>query len=79
MPIVNYRNLRIVRNLCGVAVPHPLLRRLEDHRDDPAETLEIGIEHAIHQCKGLVGKVPCIHFYAMNMAEPVERILKALN
>jgi 5,10-methylenetetrahydrofolate reductase len=60
-------------------VPHALLRKLEDNKDDPAEIMEIGIEHAVHQCKGLMDKVPCIHFYAMNMAEPTERILKALS
>jgi len=79
MPLINYRNLRIVRNLCGVAVPHTLLKKLEENKDDPAEIMEIGIEHAVHQCKGLMDKVPCIHFYAMNMAEPTERILKALS
>lgn len=78
MPLVNYRNLKIVRGMCGVAVPHQLLQRLDEHRDDAAEVLEIGIEHAIMQCKGLMGRVPCIHFYAMNMWEPTERIIKAL-
>jgi methylenetetrahydrofolate reductase (NADPH) len=78
MPIVSYRNLRIVRDLCGVTVPSGLLQRLENCRDDGAEVMELGIEHAILQCKGLMDKAPCIHFYAMNMWEPAERIMKAL-
>ena len=78
MPIVNYRNLKIVRDLCGVAVPQGLLQRLENGKDDSGEVMEVGIEHAILQCKGLMDKAPCIHFYAMNMWEPAERIMKAL-
>jgi len=78
MPLVNYRNLRIVQNLCGVAVPNGLRKKLEDHSEEPAEVAEIGIEHAISQCRGLMDKVPCIHFYAMNQWEPTERIIKGL-
>ena len=78
MPLVSFRNLRIVRTLCGVAVPHPLLKRLEDHREDASEITAIGIEHAVSQCKGLMDRVPCIHFYAMNQWEPTERIIKEL-
>jgi len=78
MPVVSYKNLRIVRNLCGVAVPFALQKRLDDNRDNPPEVTEIGIEHALAQCKGLMGRVPCIHFYAMNLWEPTERIIKGL-
>jgi methylenetetrahydrofolate reductase (NADPH) len=78
MPVVNYKNLRMVRNLCGVAVPYELQKRLDESKDDPTEVMEIGIEHAIAQCRSLMDRVPCIHFYAMNMWEPTERIIKGL-
>jgi methylenetetrahydrofolate reductase (NADPH) len=78
MPLINYRNIRIVKSMTGATIPDSLVNKIECKKDDPAEIIEIGIEHAISQCKGLMDRVPCIHFYAMNMWEPTERIIKAL-
>lgn len=78
MPVINRNILGIVQRLCGASVPDGLARRIEDLRDDPAEVMEIGIDHAVRQCKNLVDRVPCIHFYTMDMWEPVERIIEGL-
>lgn len=78
MPVASLQSLKIVRGLCGAEVPPPLLRRLESAGGNPDEVRERGIEHAIDQCRGLVDRVPCIHFYAMNQWEPIERIIREL-
>jgi 5,10-methylenetetrahydrofolate reductase len=46
--------------------------------DDPEEIFEIGIEHAVGQCKDLMDKVPCIHFYTMDSWEATDRIIGEL-
>ncbi len=78
MPVVSLQSLRIVRGLCGAEIPAPLLQRIEGAGGSPDEIKERGIEHALDQCRGLADKVPCIHFYAMNQWEPVERIIREL-
>ena len=78
MTVVDYNTLGIVKGLTGASVPPLLKRKIEEHRDEPEEIMEIGIEHAIGQCKGLIDRVPCIHFYTMDMWRPVERIIQAL-
>lgn len=76
MPIVNYRSLAIVSNLCGSSIPPSFEKKMKNNKDNPEELFAIGVEHSIRQCKGLVGQVPCIHFYTMDMWEPVEAIIE---
>ena len=76
MPVVSYGTLRTVKRLCGAAVPASFEQRVRDNRGDPQEIFAMGIEHAVRQCKGLVDKTPCIHFYTMDMWEPVESIIE---
>jgi len=78
MSVVDYNTLNIVKGLTGASIPSSLERKIEAHRDEPEEIMEIGIEHAIKQCSGLMDRVPCIHFYTMDMWRPVERIIQAL-
>jgi methylenetetrahydrofolate reductase (NADPH) len=78
MPVINYEIIGIVKGLCGASIPEALQRKLDDNKDDPKEIMEIGLQHAIEQCKGLIGKVPCIHFYTMDMPKPTERIIEGL-
>lgn len=78
MPVINYDVVKIVEGLCGASIPQAMKKRLDDNKDDPKEIMEIGIEHSIQQCKGLMGKVPCIHFYTMDVWKPIERIIEGL-
>ncbi len=79
MPVISRSVIGIVKSLCGASIPEALERRMDDNIDDPAEVRAIGIEHAIEQCRGLMDKVPCIHFYTMDMWEPVEEIIEGLD
>ena len=78
MPITDLETIEIIQGLCGATIPSSLARRLLENRDDLREIREIGIDHAIRQCKGLMDRVPCIHFYTMDKWEPTERIIRSL-
>jgi len=78
MPLTDYKSLRVFHDLCGASIPPSLRQKIEDNKDDPEEIREIGVEHAIGQCKGLMDRVPCIHFYTMDKWEPTERIITEL-
>jgi methylenetetrahydrofolate reductase (NADPH) len=78
MPVINKNIIGIVKGLCGVGVPPAFEKKLLSHEDDPKEVAAIGAEHAIAQCKGLMDKVPDIHFYTMDQWRHVERIIEGL-
>jgi 5,10-methylenetetrahydrofolate reductase len=78
MPMISRGNLRVVKNLTGASIPEGLSRRISDNYDDPGEIFEVGIEHAVKQCKGLMDRVSCIHFYKMDTWEATDRIIREL-
>jgi len=79
MPITEFSRIRRISDLCGAQFPEPLARRLEANQQDRAAQFEIGVEHAIEQCRELVeAGVPGIHFYVLNRSRACERILDAL-
>jgi len=77
-PIFNYRNIQAITQLSCAIMPESLKRKLEKNREDPLEIQNIGIDFAIKQCKELIDRVPCIHFYTMDKWESVEAIMKSV-
>ncbi len=54
-------------------MPPELAARLEDVKDDPQAQFEIGVEHAVAQCRELIESgVPGIHFYVLNRSKACE-------
>ena len=79
MPIINYRQIVRIANLCGAVIPHELHRRLEPLADDPQASREIGVDWAWRQCEELLaGGAPGIHFYTMNRSFATQRIFERL-
>ncbi|MCD6468103.1 MAG: methylenetetrahydrofolate reductase [Thermoplasmata archaeon] len=78
MPIMSYNTLNIVKRLGNISMPDSLVKKLEDNRDNKKEIIEIGVNYAVKQCRELMDKVPCIHFYTMDRWASVDRILKEL-
>jgi methylenetetrahydrofolate reductase (NADPH) len=78
MPIISKSNLKVVKNLTGAMVPNILVERIQNNIDDTDEVFEIGVEHAVGQCKELMDRVPCIHFYTMDTWEATDRIIREL-
>jgi methylenetetrahydrofolate reductase (NADPH) len=79
IPILSASQIKRFTSLCGARIPAPLARKLEELGADDAATMEFGIDYATQQCRQLLDRgVPGIHFYTLNRAGPVLRILENL-
>jgi methylenetetrahydrofolate reductase (NADPH) len=79
MPITEFARIKRITALCGAMIPPDLGARLAAAQDDPQAQLEIGVEHAIAQCRELMAAgAPGIHFYVLNRSKACEMILEAL-
>ena len=79
MPITEYARIQKITGMCGAIFPRELAERLEEVKDDKQAQFDIGVEHAIQQCRELMDAgVPGIHFYVLNKSQACERIFGAL-
>jgi methylenetetrahydrofolate reductase (NADPH) len=79
MPITEFARIQRITSMCGASIPEPLAARLEAVQDDKEAQFEIGVEHAVRQCRGLIDTgAPGIHFYVLNRSSACERILDGL-
>lgn len=79
MPITSYARIKRITQMCAAVFPDDLAARLEAVQDDEDAQYQIGVEHAIDQCRALMDAgVPGIHFYALNRSQACEQILGAL-
>ncbi|HAC80337.1 MAG TPA: methylenetetrahydrofolate reductase [NAD(P)H] [Deltaproteobacteria bacterium] len=79
MPVTNLGQVKRFTDMCGAALPADLLRALEEAGDDEAAVLEIGVEHALQQCRDLLkGGAPGVHFYTLNKSASTREILTRL-
>ena len=78
MPITEFGRIKRITAMCGASFPEKLASRLEAVQDDAEAQLEIGVEHAIGQCRELIDAgAPGVHFYVLNRPEACEKILDA--
>ncbi len=79
MPITSFERIKRISEMCGTEFPADLSLRLEAAKDNPEDEFEIGIAHAIEQCRELLESgVPGMHFYVLNRAQACQRIFDAL-
>jgi len=79
MPITSLSQIKKMTRICGATIPPKLLEQLETKAENKKAVQQIGIEQAVSQCQELLrAKVPGLHFFAMNQAEPISQILKQL-
>jgi len=79
LPIAGTAQLKRFTALCGAKIPPKISNILERLGDDEAAVAAFGVDYAIEQTRELVrGGVPGVHFYTLNKATAVERILHAL-
>ncbi|WP_049723228.1 methylenetetrahydrofolate reductase [NAD(P)H] [Gilvimarinus polysaccharolyticus] len=79
MPIINFRNLMRFSDSCGADIPRWLRKRLESFEHDAEALRDFGEELVTELCETLLENgAPGLHFYTMNQAEPVARIVKNL-
>ena len=76
MPVTNTAQIKRFTQMCGAAIPGPLLAKLEAVAGDAEAVIEAGIEHATRQCRALLeGGAPGIHFYTLNRSLSTRKIL----
>lgn len=79
MPITNFARIKRITAMCGAVFPEDLARQLEKVQDDAAAQFEVGVGHAVRQCRELIDSgVPGIHFYALNKSRACSTILDEL-
>jgi methylenetetrahydrofolate reductase (NADPH) len=79
MPITGYANVVRFTSGCGADLPRWIKLRLEELEDDKAALTEFGLEVVARMCERLLkGGAPGLHFYTINQAGPVERLLRNL-
>ena len=79
MPIVNVKQIEKITKMCGAAIPEHLHQKLVKHQDDPQAIIQIGIDHAVTQCRELLKNgSPGIHFYTLNKAYSCKKVIEQL-
>ncbi len=79
MPITEFARIQRITSLCGAVIPLDLAAQLEAVQDDKQAQFDIGVDHALGQCRELIdNNVPGIHFYVLNRSRACERILEGL-
>ncbi|MFQ6615940.1 MAG: methylenetetrahydrofolate reductase [Fidelibacterota bacterium] len=75
--LTSKRHLTMLPQIFDVQVPEPLASRV---RESPGEEVkQIGIDWALDQCQELLqARVPCIHFYIMQDAKTVAKIVSRI-
>lgn len=79
MPITNVAQIERIAKLSGANIPADLQADLDRTRSDEAGAREVGIAHAITQCRELLrGGAPGVHFYTLNQSPATSAILREL-
>lgn len=79
IPITNFKQIERFTKMSGTNIPSELILRLEEHKDNPAKTYQIGIDYSIKQCQELLaGGAPGIHFYTLNKSRAAVEIFESL-
>lgn len=80
MPITNFSQLARFSDACGAEIPRWVRQRLAGFGDDIESIQQFGHEVVTDLCDQLLtAGAPGIHFYTMNRAGPVLKILRSLN
>jgi methylenetetrahydrofolate reductase (NADPH) len=80
VPILSGSQIRRFTAMCGARIPPALAARLDALGDNDPAVTEFGIEYATRQCEELLREgVPGIHFYNLNKAHSMVRVLQNLN
>lgn len=79
LPVQSLKQVERIVSLIGAKLPPALHQKLLACGDDETAMREVGITHATEQCRDLLRfGVPGIHFYALNKAHSVLKIVAAL-
>jgi methylenetetrahydrofolate reductase (NADPH) len=70
MPVLSLKQITRFTSMCGTSLPQTLIRRLEAAGDVPEIAEAVGIDWALGQIRGLLGRgAPGYHLYILNRAK----------
>lgn len=76
MPIYNYTQLARFSGMCGAEIPRWLRLRLEAYGDDLTSLRDFGVDVVSELCEKLLAAgVPSLHFYTLNQAGVISKII----
>jgi methylenetetrahydrofolate reductase (NADPH) len=79
MPVTNVSQIKRFTAMCGARMPDALMHKLELVASDADAVGELGVEHAVGQCRELFAKgAPGVHFYTLNRSKATVEILRRL-
>lgn len=79
IPITNFKQIERFTKMSGTKIPPELTALLEEYKENPAKTYQIGIDYSIMQCQELLaGGAPGIHFYTLNKSRAAVEIFESL-
>ncbi len=79
MPIYNYTQLARFSGVCGAEIPRWLRLRLEAYADDLPSLRALGVDVVSELCETLLAwGVPSLHFYTLNQAGTISKIIDNL-
>jgi methylenetetrahydrofolate reductase (NADPH) len=79
MPVTNVSQIKRFTAMCGASMPNELMQKLEPVAADADAVGEIGVQHAVAQCRELIARgAPGVHFYTLNRSKATVEILKRL-
>ena len=79
MPLVNPKNIRRIKEMCGSAIPLNFRNMIEIYAEHPAVMEEIGLNYAVYQIIDLIAMgAPGVHLYVMNNANTARAVRSRL-
>jgi methylenetetrahydrofolate reductase (NADPH) len=79
LPILSVKQIRRITSMCGSKIPPALLSELESAGDDDSAAEAVGVRQCVAQATELLERgVPGIHFYVLNKAGHMRRIMEQL-
>lgn len=79
MPLVNPKNIRRIKEMCGSAIPLNFRNMIEIYAEHPAVMEEIGLNYAVYQIIDLIAMgAPGVHLYVMNNANTARAVCSRL-
>jgi methylenetetrahydrofolate reductase (NADPH) len=79
LPVTNLGQVQRIATLCKAKLPATLVDRLAE-RDDAEWQQQVGVDHAIAQCRDLVRHgAEGLHFYVLNKSQATMSVLEALH
>ncbi|HEX2934160.1 MAG TPA: methylenetetrahydrofolate reductase [NAD(P)H] [Bacteroidales bacterium] len=79
IPITSYNQIKRFTQMSGAAIPEALIEKMNEYKDDPDKTYQIGMDFAIQQCRDLLLMgAPGLHFYTLNKSRATIEIFETL-